>query len=936
MGRHWGISSFFFLFLLRLHTCFKVGLQASNSSAILQQFGSTFDYLGDQLNTSFDLIAFSADSDLSQAVKNQSLDLVYGGPTIIYCIIVSSNIQPLATVIAYQAEQPTGVLSGSIISLPSSNITKPSDLTGKVVGVGYLTGLTTFQAEVQYLLNEHVSLFTDAKAVVGFSQSSNIVQSVDSGMIDAGFVQTGLVESMKAQGALKQNTVFDIMNSHLYPGQPLPSTTSTFSSQILAATVKLNNTFRTAIVETLISLQPDDPPLVDGSYAGWFIPQSFLTIRKLVQQTGLLPATESSCVSLSALYAAVSCPSGFRKRSDNALNTSCLKEIFLCPPGADFCICSPCVLIKSPARVGSLHVSEFLIIIACLIATTALLCAFIWRKHRLHVQTLPWKTIDFGTLRLVQRRDSGVRPGYILGESQQGYVIKADYQGTEVACKRAYRHLDHTGIFDKTTPSERIIMKKHVWKLWLIRLAEAAGICTERRQVMLRLNALTKLQHPKLIRLFGCFTNKAGSEVIAVLQYAERGSLDDLLHNPSIELSIAARAKLALDIGQAIAYLHKLPNPIVGIKLCGHHILINSDYSCMLNISVTPTCSRDRAGMGRAVLAPEVLNGSHDTQSSDTYAFGMLMYQIFHGKEAFADDPRGVDNLVTALKDVDCDEIIMPDIDNNLQPVLKQLITGCLAKLPDERMAITDIVAVLQPIAIESLTDALTLDRDQKQDLLKQMLPEHVRLALLNGVPPPVEEFPLVTTYFSDVVNYTHLSGSQPTRLVMNMMNELYTEFDKLCVLHGMMKIDTAGDSFYAVSGLVHPPMIDHAARAAHFALDCSRAASTVKKAGSDTETVTIRIGLNCGPVISGVVGTNLLPKYSVMGDTVNVGSRMESTGQPGYIQISELAKDLIIVQDANLSSRIRKRAGKIQVKGKPDMQTYWLLTDDNLALSSS
>ena len=934
------LGCLFFLLLLwalqQTAKCLKVGLQAPNGAdAILKQFNSTFTYLGSQTNMAFELLPFASDADLSQAVMNGSLDLVYGGPTVIYCIIVSSNIQPLTTVISYETGQPSGVLSGSIISLPASNITTPKDLIDRVVGVGELTGLTTFQAELEYLIDEGVSLFTEAKSVVGFPQSFDIAQSVESGLVDAGFVQTGLIESLKAEGLLNNNTVFNIMDAHYYADQPLPSTTITYSSQTLAASVNLNNTLRTSIVETLIGLRTTDPPLVDGDYAGWFVPQSFLTMRRLVEDTGLLPITEASCVSLSALYAAVSCPTGYEKGSDTELTTSCTRQNFSCPLNATFCICSPCMLIKYPVRIGKLSIGAFTGILACLFFLFLAFVTILWRRRLIQVQTLPWEKINFGNLRLFQRRDSGVRPGYILGESQQGYVLKADFHGTAVACKRAYRHRDHASIFDNLRPSEHKTFNTNRWRLCFMGCAEAIGICTKRRRVMLRLEAMKRLQHPRLIRLFGCFTNRDGSEVIAVLQFAERGSLDDLLHNPSIELTTAARAKLALDVAQAISYLHGLDSPIVGIKLRGHHILINGDYSCMVNISVTPKNSSDRTGTGRAVLAPEILNGGDDTQQSDIYAFGMLLYEICHGREAFIDDTRDADALTEALKDVDCDEVVRPNIRDDLQPVLKQLISGCLSKLPHERTTISDIIAILQPMAIESLTDALTLAKDQQQDLLKQMLPDHVRVALLNGQPPPVEEFPLVTTYFSDVVNYTHLSGSQPTRLIMKMMDDLYTKFDELCVLHGMMKIDTAGDSFYAVSGLVHPPLIDHAARAAHFALDCSRAAATVLRAGSDTESVTIRIGLNCGPVISGVVGTTLLPKYSVMGDTVNVGSRMESTGQPGYIQISEMAKDLIVFQDAGLSSRIRKRAGKIQVKGKPDMQTYWLLTDENLALAS-
>ena len=89
------------------------------------------------------------------------------------------------------------------------------------------------------------------------------------------------------------------------------------------------------------------------------------------------------------------------------------------------------------------------------------------------------------------------------------------------------------------------------------------------------------------------------------------------------------------------------------------------------------------------------------------------------------------------------------------------------------------------------------------------MLPHHVREALQNNTRPDVEEFPAVTTYFSDVVDYTALTASQPAKLVLEMMNELYTVFDHFCIKHGLLKIDTAGDSYFAVAGLQNPASSD-------------------------------------------------------------------------------------------------------------------------------
>ena len=863
-------------------------------------------------------------------VVNGSLDFVYGGPTLIYCIIVAANIQPLATLVSYQVGIPTGVLSGSIVTLQNSTINSARDLRGKVIGVGLLTGLTTFQSEFQYLSSINISLFVDARAVVRYDQPFKILKAVALGDVDAGFVQTGLIQTTQSSGLISNSTQFKVLDSRYYEGQALPSTTPTYSSQVLAASSSINNTFRTALVKSLIELQPNSTELKQGNYAGWFTPQSFLTIRKLVQSTGLLPPNENSCVSLTAIYSAVACPSGFERMADAELTTSCQRIGFHCPANSLSCVCSPCTRLTTTATIGVLSRSAFAGLIVGIFFLVLLFFVVVIRKKMMSVQLLPWESINFGSLRLTQRRDSGMLPGCILGESQQGHVLKADYMGRPVACKRAARLGNNLSIFDKIKTVEETTPKLELPTL-CADILEFVGIGTKRKKIVMRLHQQSKLQHPNIVRMFGCMLSKDRGEIVAIFQFAERGSLDELLHNPSIELSVATKAKLALDVAKAMAYLHIQQPPRTGAKLRGHHLLISSDYSCMLNLSVTQGQPKDRTGYSRALLPPEVLNDNVvDKSKMDVYAFGMLLYEIFHGKEAFVENANDPLFLVRAIADTTASECVRPEIDGRLPSELQGLMQACWRTSEDLRPSFQEIIKVLDPMAVESLTDALILGQEQQTKLLRQMLPQHVREALQNNMRPEIEEFPVVTTYFSDVVDYTALSGSQPAKLVLEMMNELYTIFDNFCIKHGLLKIDTAGDSYFAVAGLQNPASHDHAARAAYFALDCAQAALLVNRAGSKDH-VAIRVGLNSGPVISGVVGTTLLPKYSIIGDTVNVGSRMESTSKPGFIQMSDFTHDLVCMQDPKLTRRLNKRAGQVKVKGKPDMTTWWLLTDENI-----
>nr|UQK61950.1 soluble guanylate cyclase 3 [Choanoeca flexa] len=228
-------------------------------------------------------------------------------------------------------------------------------------------------------------------------------------------------------------------------------------------------------------------------------------------------------------------------------------------------------------------------------------------------------------------------------------------------------------------------------------------------------------------------------------------------------------------------------------------------------------------------------------------------------------------------------------------------------------------IAALELRDLNNDRDEADRARELTGDLLHKILPPVIADALAKGEKAPAETFPACTVLFSDIVGFTTISGSVPPEEVMTMLNDLFARFDELTTVHGVYKVETVGDA-YVVSCGAPDPADDHAERMCRFAIDMVRAASNVISP-LDGEPLKIRCGLHSGAVMSGVVG-DVRPRYCLFGDTVNVASRMESTGLPASIQISYRVVRALPDQDMfNIVTR-----GRIAVKGKGTMKTFLLL----------
>jgi class 3 adenylate cyclase len=210
---------------------------------------------------------------------------------------------------------------------------------------------------------------------------------------------------------------------------------------------------------------------------------------------------------------------------------------------------------------------------------------------------------------------------------------------------------------------------------------------------------------------------------------------------------------------------------------------------------------------------------------------------------------------------------------------------------------------------------------------IMKSFPMPVAIAMMSGQTVAPTRHESVSLLFANIVDYPTLRGSMDPMSLIDMLGRLFRKLDSLADLHGVQPIDTVDGCYIAATNL-HSNQGDHAVRLARFAQAALAAAETTPlDAGRPAlGGVRLRAGMHCGVVSACVIGAHGGRKHTLLGDAVNIASRMESHGCAGTVQCSATAAALIAAQGGDEAGAwLRRREGDVDVKGRGRMTTYWL-----------
>ncbi|XP_050503369.1 guanylate cyclase 32E [Diabrotica virgifera virgifera] len=479
------------------------------------------------------------------------------------------------------------------------------------------------------------------------------------------------------------------------------------------------------------------------------------------------------------------------------------------------------------------------------------------------------------------------------------------------------------------------------------------------RSIRKELKQIREARHENLIPFIGACVDHGNVAILTA--YSARGSLEDVLKNKDLNLDNMFVSSLVADILKGMIYLHDSEIISHG-NLRSSNCLIDSRWVLQIsdfglhefNANQDDPNWEEKQLRRHIYRAPELLRMSappaRGSQKGDVYSFAILLYEIIGREGPWGKINLDLHDIIKGLKRQGQEVPLRPPLDNlGSADYIVKCIKACWHEEPEQRPDIRyvrvrlkemqaglkpnifdNMLAIMEKYAynleglVQERTNQLTEEKKKTDALLHRMLPKTVADSLKKGEKVEAESFECVTIYFSDIVGFTELSAVSTPLQVIDLLNDLYTLFDSIISHYDVYKVETIGDAYMVVSGLPIRNGDRHAGEIASMALHLLSKIKKFEIKYRQGELLQLRIGIHSGHVVAGVVGLKM-PRYCLFGDTVNTASRMESSGDAFRIHISH--DTFMLLQ--RLGGYCCEERGVIPIKGKGEMQTYWLVGDD-------
>eukprot|EP00930_Biecheleria_cincta_P091975 TRINITY_DN816_c0_g1_i4.p1 TRINITY_DN816_c0_g1~~TRINITY_DN816_c0_g1_i4.p1 ORF type:complete len:1626 (-),score=295.71 TRINITY_DN816_c0_g1_i4:39-4916(-) len=333
------------------------GLAIQGADAFYNKEGKTFEtYLTQVLNTSYGLefkaIALNFNQNF-EYVSDSRLDFIYSNPAAYTCMMVEFELATVASLLNFRKGNALNKFAGVIFARANATqFSNTEDLRNATIAAVSISGLGAMQLQQADLLRRNLDIMTDVKRLVFTGNQNKIVEDVESGYADVGFVRTDMIDRSVAAGTTKWE-YFKVINEVADASFPFKRSTDFTPEWPIGALKHVSDEVKELVSRALMDLDrfSTDPvlsePGIAASFSTWVPPMSYLGLLGMLEEIKYYDPASRKCLRASNVYDAIQCPSGYVKQSEE--NTFCQND---CKTGYT-CVCSPCSKLRDPEFIFS-------------------------------------------------------------------------------------------------------------------------------------------------------------------------------------------------------------------------------------------------------------------------------------------------------------------------------------------------------------------------------------------------------------------------------------------------------------------------------------------------------------------------------------------------------------------------------------------------------